>query len=331
MAHYLVTGGAGFIGSHIVEELVRRGERVRILDNICTGKYDNLAPVLDQIELIKGDIRDLETVRAAVQGMDYVLHQAALPSVPRSIADPLTSHEVNATGTLNVLIAARDAQIKRVVYASSSSVYGNSPTLPKHEEMPTNPLSPYAVTKLAGENYCRAFHQVYGVPTVALRYFNVFGPRQDPTSQYSAVIPKFIVAMLRGESPTIYGDGSQSRDFTYVANVVQMNLLACQVDSTIGQVFNAALGGRVSLLDIVGSLNELLGTNIEPQFSAERKGDVMHSQADAYKFQQVAGFDEWVELREGLRHTIEWYANSTCSPPGPTSARPSGCWAGGPR
>lgn len=309
MAHYLVTGGAGFIGSHIVAELVRRGESVRILDNISTGKHDNLASILDQIEIIEGDIRNLETVRGAVQGMDYILHQAALPSVPRSITDPATSHEVNATGTLNVLIAARDAQVKRVVYASSSSVYGNSPTLPKHEEMATNPLSPYAVTKLAGENYCRAFHQVYGVPTVALRYFNVFGPRQDPTSQYSAVIPKFIVAMLYGEPPIIYGDGSQSRDFTYVANVVQMNLLACQVDSAIGQVFNAALGGRVSLLNLVESLNRLLSTSIKPQFSAVRKGDVMHSQADVSKLQQVTGFDAWVELEEGLRRTVEWYAN----------------------
>lgn len=308
MALYLVTGGAGFIGSHIVDELVRREQHVRVLDNFTTGKRENLASVLDRIELVEGDIRDLGTVRNAMQGVDYVLHQAALPSVPRSIADPLASHEVNATGTLNVLIAARDASVRRVVYASSSSVYGNSPTLPKHEGMPTNPLSPYAVSKLAGEEYCRAFYQVYGLPAVALRYFNVFGPRQDPTSQYSAVIPRFIAAMLRGEPPTIYGDGQQSRDFTYVANVVEANLLACKEDAAIGQVFNAALGGRVSLLGLVASLNKVLGSAIEPQFKAARAGDVKHSQADVAKFQQATGFHGQVELKEGLQRTVEWYA-----------------------
>ena len=220
----------------------------------------------------------------------------------------MTSHEVNATGTLNVLIAARDAQVKRVVYASSSSVYGNSPTLPKHEDMPTNPLSPYAVTKLTGENYCRAFYQVHGVPTVALRYFNVFGPHQDPNSQYSAVIPKFITAMLRGEAPTVYGDGKQSRDFTYVANVVHANLLACKIDATIGHVFNAALGGRISLLDLITYLNKILNTGINPQFQAARVGDVKHSQADVSKFWQATGYNELVGLDEGLRRTVEWYA-----------------------
>lgn len=313
MALYLVTGGAGFIGSHIVDELVRREQHVRVLDNFTTGKRENLASVLDRIELVEGDIRDLGTVRNAMQGVDYVLHQAALPSVPRSIADPLASHEVNATGTLNVLIAARDLSVRRVVYASSSSVYGNSPTLPKHEGMPTHPLSPYAVAKLAGEEYCRAFFQVYKVSTVALRYFNVFGPRQDPTSQYSAVIPRFIVAMLQGQAPTIYGDGQQSRDFTYVANVVQANLLACQEDSTSGQVFNAALGRRISLLDLMASLNKVLGTAIEPQFQAARAGDVKHSQADVSKFRQAIGFNDVLGLEEGLRRTVEWYATTIVS------------------
>ena len=309
MAVYLVTGGAGFIGSHLVDELLRREQCVRILDNFSTGKRENLASVIERVELIEGDIRDLDTVRRALHGVDYVLHQAALPSVPRSIADPLASHEVNATGTLNVLIAARDASVRRVVYASSSSVYGNSPTLPKHEGMPTNPLSPYAVAKLAGEEYCRAFFQVYDVPAVALRYFNVFGPRQDPSSPYSAVIAKFITAMLRGEAPTIYGDGTQSRDFTYVANVVQANLLACQEDSIVGQVFNAALGGRISLLGLVASLNKVLGTAIEPQFQAARAGDVKHSQADVSKFREAVGFTGQVELDEGLHRTIKWFGD----------------------
>lgn len=307
MAVYLVTGGAGFIGSHLVDELVRREQHVRVLDNLTTGKRENLAAVLDCVELVEGDIRNLDTVRSAMQGVDYVLHQAALPSVPRSIADPLASHEVNATGTLNVLIAARDASVRRVVYASSSSVYGNSPTLPKHEGMPTNPLSPYAVAKLAGEEYCRAFYQVYDLPTVALRYFNVFGPRQDPTSQYAAVIPRFIVAMLQGQAPTIYGDGQQSRDFTYVANVVHANLLVCQEDATIGQVFNAALGGRISLLGLVASLNKVLGTAIEPQFQAPRAGDVTHSQADVSKLRRATGFDGLVGLEEGLHRIVEWF------------------------
>ena len=310
MATYLVTGGAGFIGSHIVDELVRRGEQVRVLDNLSTGKRENLAAVIERIEFVEGDIRNLETVRGAVQGVDYVMHQAALPSVPRSIADPMTSHEVNATGTLNVLIAARDTQVKRVVYASSSSVYGNSPTLPKHEEMPTNPLSPYAVSKLAGENYCRAFYQVYGVPTVALRYFNVFGPRQDPTSQYSAVIAKFITAMLRGEAPTIYGDGSQSRDFTYVANVVQANLLACECDEANGQVLNIACGERYSLLDLHAELRRILSVKTPPLFAPVRKGDVKHSLAAIELARHGLGYEPEVKWGEGLQRTVEWYGKS---------------------
>ena len=307
MATYLVTGGAGFIGSHIVDELVRRGERVRVLDNFSTGKRANLAATIERIELVEGDIRRLETVRSAVKGVDYVLHQAALPSVPRSVADPLTSHEVNSTGTLNILIAARDAQVRRVVYASSSSVYGNSHTLPKHEELQTNPLSPYAVSKLTGENYCRTFYQVYGVPTVALRYFNVFGPRQDPTSQYSAVIPKFITALLRGERPTIYGDGLQSRDFTYVANVVFANLLACEKDDAVGQAINVGCGQRYTLLDLCRELTDMMGQMVQPIIAPERAGDVKHSLASITRAQQVLRYAPQVEWREGLRRTVHWY------------------------
>mgnify|MGYP000645609329 CR=1 FL=1 len=312
MAMYLVTGGAGFIGSHIVEELLRNGETVRVLDNFSTGTHNNISEYINQIELVEGDICDINTVRYAMQGVDYVLHQAALPSVPRSITDPFTSHEVNATGTLNVLIAARDVSVKRVVCASSSSIYGNSPTLPKVEDMPSNPLSPYAVSKLSAEGYCRVFFQVFGTPTVALRYFNVFGPRQDPTSQYSAVIPRFIIAMLRDEAPIIYGDGLQSRDFTYVTNVVRANLLACKKESAAGQVFNIALGRRISLMELMATLNIVLGSDIKPQFQAPRKGDVVHSQADVSKMQQVIGLDKIVELEEGLQLTVEWYADHIC-------------------
>jgi len=239
-----------------------------------------------------------------MQDVDYVLHQGALPSVPRSVADPATSHEVNVTGTINVLIAARDAGVKRLVYAASSSAYGNSPTLPKREEMPTNPLSPYAVSKLAGEHYCRAFCQVYGLETVCLRYFNVFGPRQDPQSQYAAVIPKFIAMMRRGERPTIYGDGSQSRDFTYVANVVQANLLAAAAPQAAGRVINVACGQRHTLLDLVAALNRLLGTHLEPVFQPDRAGDVKHSLADIAAAKELLGYEVLVPFEEGLERTV---------------------------
>jgi nucleoside-diphosphate-sugar epimerase len=306
VARYLVTGGAGFIGSNIVEELARRGESVRVLDNLLTGKKDNLVGLPSDVEFVEGDIRDLEGLRQAVDRVDYVIHQAALPSVPRSVQSPIESHECNATGTLNVLVAARDAGVKRVVYASSSSVYGNSPTLPKSEDMPTSPMSPYAVNKLAGENYCTAFALVYGLPTVSLRYFNVFGPRQDPTSQYAAVIPAFISHMLKGERPTIYGDGTQSRDFTYVRNVVEANILACTAKRAVGQFMNVALGDRVSLLDLVDKINSILGTNIEPIFEAERPGDVKHSMADIAKAQDLLDFKPLVTFDEGLERTIEY-------------------------
>ena len=306
MSKYLVTGAAGFIGSNIVEELVNRGQEVRALDNLSTGRISNLEPFMPKIELVRGDVTDPETVAAAMAGIDYVLHQAALPSVPRSVEEPFASHEANATGTLNVLIAARDARVKRVVYASSSSAYGNSPALPKQEDMPTSPLSPYAVNKLAGEHYCRVFTLVYGLPTVALRYFNVFGPRQDPTSQYAAVIPAFIKAMLAGKQPVIYGDGQQSRDFTYVSNVVSANLLACERDEASGSAINIACGERITLLDLVSEINRHLGTSIEPRFEPERQGDVKHSLADITRAKELLGYRTVVPFGEGLGKTIEY-------------------------
>jgi UDP-glucose 4-epimerase len=304
---YLVTGGAGFIGSNIVEELVRRGERVRVLDDFSTGKRKNLSAFLDDIELVEGDLRDPSAVRRAVEGVDYVLHQGALPSVQRSIDDPLATHAVNATGTLNLLTAAREAGVKRVVYAASSSVYGDSPTLPKREDMIPRPKSPYAVSKLAGEQYCRACTEVYGLETVCLRYFNVFGPRQDPTSQYSGVIPLFITAMLRGEPPTVHGDGLQSRDFSYVDNVVQANLLAATAPGAIGRVFNVACGERYTLLDMIAALNDILGTQIEPVHTEPRIGDVRHSLADISAAREALGYRVLVGFYDGLRRTVAWY------------------------
>ncbi len=308
MALYLVTGGAGFIGSNIVAALLQRGEGVRVLDNLSTGRVSNVAPFGERIALIEGDLKDLSTVRRAVQDVDYVLHQGALPSVQRSIAAPFDSHATNATGTLNVLIAARDAGVRRVVYASSSSIYGDSPSLPKREDMLPAPRSPYAVSKMAAEQYCRTFPRLFGVETVCLRYFNVFGPRQDPASQYSAVIPRFITAMLAGDSPTIYGDGQQSRDFTHVANVVQANLLAAGAsDDAVGQVFNIACGQRHTLLDLLDALNDILDTHIEPAHEPARTGDVRHSLADIRAAQEVLGYTPEVGFLEGLRQTVEWY------------------------
>jgi len=308
MTTYLVTGGAGFIGSNIVEELVRRGERVRVLDNFSTGKREHITPFLEGVELIEGDLRRLDTVRQAAEGgVDYILHQGAIPSVPRSIDNPLDTDESNVRGTLNLLVAARDAGVKRVVCASSSSVYGDAPTLPKTEEMRPAPLSPYAVSKLAGEYYCQVFYQVYGLETVALRYFNVFGPRQDPTSQYAAVIPKFVTAMLRDEQPVIYGDGEQSRDFSYVTNVVQANLLAATAPGVGGQVFNIACGRRYNVLELVATINRILGTDITPVHSAPRAGDVRHSLADIARAREMLGYQVEVEFKEGLRRLIAWY------------------------
>lgn len=304
MTTYLVTGAAGFIGSNIVEELVKRGATVRALDNLSTGKLENIQPFLDQIDFIEGDLADLDLLREAVSGVDYILHQGALPSVPRSVSDPLLSHESNATGTLKLLIAARDAGVKRVVYASSSSVYGDSPTLPKREEMPTQPLSPYAVNKLAAEEYCKVFTRVYGLPTVSIRYFNVFGPRQDPTSQYAAVIPAFIAAIIAGKRPIIYGDGLQTRDFTYVKNIVLANLLASEAEAADGEAVNVACAERISLLDLMREINTYLGTNVEPIHEEARVGDVKHSLADISKAERLLGYRPAVLFKEGLAETI---------------------------
>ncbi len=306
---YLVTGGAGFIGSNIVEELLKRGEKVRVLDNFSTGKKENLQFAIhyspSTIEIIEGDIRDFKTVCKAIDGIDVVLHQAALPSVPRSIKDPITTNEVNVGGTLNMLKAAVESGVKRLVYASSSSVYGDSPTLPKHEDMIPNPLSPYAVSKLAGEKYCQVFSKVYGLHTVSLRYFNVFGPRQDPDSQYSAVIPKFIKAMISDERPTIYGDGEQSRDFTYVANVVGANLLAAKVQCEPGVVMNCACHGQTTLNELLKEINSILGKNIVPIYVSKRSGDIKHSFASIDKAKDTIGYTPLINFGEGLKKLLE--------------------------
>ena len=307
MTTYLVTGGAGFIGSNIVHELLRRGARVRVLDNFSTGRRENLAGLAGAIELIEGDATDPETARRAAEGVDFVLHQAALPSVPRSVADPLASHAANATATLTLLAAAREAGVKRFVYAGSSSAYGDTPTLPKREAMPPRPLSPYAAGKLAGEHYCQAFWTCYGLETVALRYFNVFGPRQDPASQYAAVIPRFIACLVEGEQPVIYGDGEQSRDFTFVSNVVEANLLACDAPGAPGQVFNVACGERTSLNALLAMLARILGIPAEPRREPPRPGDVKHSQADISRAHEVLGYHPRVSVEEGLRSTVSWH------------------------
>jgi UDP-glucose 4-epimerase len=309
MAVCLVTGGAGFIGSHLVEALVAGGHEVRVLDDFSTGNPDNLAPVQSQIEIIRGDVTDLEVVREATRGAELVFHQAALASVPRSVANPLATHAVCATGTLHVLIAARDAQVRRVVYAASSSAYGDTTTLPKREADKTCPLSPYGVAKLAGEQYCAAFTYVYGLETVRLRYFNVFGPRQPPGGPYAAVIPLFVEAMLAGRRPKIHGDGLQSRDFTYVGDVVQANLLAAAATRVAGKVYNIACGRRTTLLELVRQLNELLGTSIEPLHGEPRPGDVRHSQASISRAQADLGFCPCTDLEQGLRSCIDYFRN----------------------
>jgi len=307
MKTYLVTGGAGFIGSNLVHELLARGHHVRVLDNFSTGRRSNLSDVEGQIDLLEGDLRSSEICRQAMQDVDVVLHQGALPSVQRSVSDPFTSHDTNATATINLLVAARNAGVKRFVYASSSSVYGDSPTMPKQEEMMPRPKSPYAVAKLAGEHYCRVFWELYGLETVCLRYFNVFGPFQDPSSHYSAVIPLFIRAMAAGKAPTIYGDGLQSRDFTFVRNNVHANLLAAAQPNVGGQILNIACGERYSLLDLVAALNQILGTTLVPQFDHSRSGDVKHSLADIRKAQDQLGYTVQVDFMEGLRQTATWY------------------------
>ena len=306
MAHYLVTGGAGFIGSHLAEELLRRGERVRIADSLVTGKRENLAHI-PQAEFVQGDLADIDFARRVLQGVDYVLHQAAIPSVPRSVEDPITSNRANIDASLNVLVAARDAGVRRVVYAGSSSAYGNSPTLPKVETMRTAPLSPYALQKLVAEQYCQMFTQLYGLETVTIRYFNVFGPRQDPSSPYSGVISLFISALAEGRRPNIYGDGEQTRDFTYVANVVDGVLRACQAPDASGEVINVATGGRISLNELFRTVRELTGATVEPTYGEPRAGDVRDSQADIGKARRLLGYEPIVDLAQGLQKTVEWY------------------------
>ena len=306
MAIYLVTGGAGFIGSHLSEELVRRGHTVRVADSLVTGKRRNLEHIAN-VDFREGDLADLPFAQSVVQGCDYVLHQAAIPSVPRSVKDPITSNRANVDATLNVLVAARDAGVKRLVFAGSSSAYGDTPTLPKHEEMGTNPLSPYALQKVIGEQYLQMFTKLYGLETVSIRYFNVFGPRQDPTSPYSGVISVFATALLENRSPTIYGDGGQTRDFTYVANVVDGVLRACEAPGASGHVINVATGGRISLNDLFKEMRTIVGGTVEPTYSDPRAGDVRDSQADISKAKHVLGYEPSVSFEEGLKRTIEWY------------------------
>jgi len=307
---YLVTGGAGFIGSHMVGALLDAGHRVRVVDNFSTGKRENLAHVAGQIDLRPISITNRAALAKAMDGVDYVFHLAALASVPRSVADPLSSNEHNVTGTLNVLLAARDAGVRRVVYAGSSSAYGNVESEYKSEDMLPQPLSPYAVAKLAAEHYCQTFTEVYGLETVTVRYFNVFGPRQDPLSTYAAVIPKFIAAMLDGQPPVVEGDGLQSRDFTYIANVVHGNLLACHTPGVAGETFNIAIGGRISLLEMIDALNAIMGTQIAPVFTVPRPGDVRHSRASIDKARERLGFEPQVSFEDGLRRTVAWYAEN---------------------
>ncbi|MBN1562318.1 MAG: SDR family oxidoreductase [Anaerolineae bacterium] len=307
---YLVTGGAGFIGSHMVDALLKQGHTVRVVDNFSTGHRANLAHNADQIDLHEISITDKDALAKAMQGVDYVFHLAALASVPRSVEDPLSNNEHNVTGTLNVLLTARDAGVKRVVYAGSSSAYGNIDSEFKSEDMTPQPLSPYAVAKLAAEQYCQVFTEVYGLETVTVRYFNVFGPRQDPLSAYAAVIPKFVTMMLDDSPATIEGDGLQSRDFTFIENVVHGNLLACHTAGVAGQVFNIACGDHINLLDMVEMLNKLLGTHLDPVFVAPRAGDVKHSRAAIDKARQMLGYDPVVSFEEGLARTLDWYKNA---------------------
>jgi nucleoside-diphosphate-sugar epimerase len=304
---YLVTGGAGFIGSHIVEALLKSGQKVRVLDNFSTGKRQNIAPFLRDIKLVEGDMRDPDTVSKAVHGVDVIFHEAAVPSVPRSVREPRFTHDVNVNGTLGLLLAAKDCGVSRFVYASSSSAYGDTPTLPKVEEMPPAPLSPYAVQKLMGEYYVRVFYLVYGLPTVALRYFNVFGPRQDPTSEYSAVIPKFITRIMAKNPPLIYGDGAQTRDFTYIDNVVSANMLAVDSNQCLGEVMNISAGQRLDLIELAKTIGGVMGVGIDPVFGPPRDGDIKHSFGDIAKAKRLLGYTVRVDLTEGLSRTVKWY------------------------
>jgi UDP-glucose 4-epimerase len=323
MAHYLVTGGAGFIGSHLAEELVRRGHQTRVADSLVTGQRSNLSHLPD-VQFVEGDLSDTDFARRVVDGCDFVLHQAALPSVPRSVKDPITSNRANVDATLNVLVAARDAGVKRVVFAGSSSAYGNTLTLPKHEAMASNPLSPYALQKVVGEQYLQMFTALYGLETVTIRYFNVFGPRQDPSSQYSGVISLFATALLETRSPTIYGDGEQTRDFTYVANVVDGVLRACEATGASGKVINVATGDRISLNRLFETMKKLIGgeaSGIEPQYASPRAGDVRDSQADISRAKELLGYEPLVSFEDGLRRTVDWYRCQRAKGAAPAPAR----------
>jgi nucleoside-diphosphate-sugar epimerase len=312
MALYLITGVAGFIGSSLARELLRRGERVRGIDNFSTGKKENLADILDEIDFGEANILDPDAMNLACVGVDYVLHQAAIPSVPKSVLDPIGSNRANVDGTVNLLVAARDAKVKRVVYAASSSAYGDTPTLPKHEEMTADPISPYAVAKLAGERYMISFYRCYGLETVSLRYFNIFGPWQDPSSPYSGVLAKFIRQMLNGEQPTIFGDGEQSRDFTYVDNAVEANLLACKAPAqqVAAKVFNVATGRRVTLNETFHLLQKLTSYSGSPIHGPERGGDIKHSLADISLAEKHLGYRPIVNFEDGLQRTVDWYRKS---------------------
>jgi nucleoside-diphosphate-sugar epimerase len=309
---YLVTGGAGFIGSNIVDELIRRGHSVAVLDDLSAGKEENLAEAKNKIDFIQGSVCDLETVERACRGADYVLHLAARTSVPRSVIDPLETNRVNIDGTLNVLVASRDAKAKRVVFAASSSAYGETPTLPKVETMPPSPISPYGVSKLVGELYAQVFGRVYGLENVSLRYFNVFGPRQDPTSQYSGVLSRFIFALLDGTQPVVFGDGEQSRDFTYIDNVVDASLRACEAPGASGMVFNVGTGVRITLNETLGLLGKICGKPAHAKYDPPRPGDILHSQADVDLARKVLGYEPRVDFETGLRRTWEWY-RKTCA------------------
>jgi nucleoside-diphosphate-sugar epimerase len=306
----LVTGGAGFIGSHIAETLIEKGHEVIVLDDLSTGREENLAHLTGRFRFVRGSITDTHLLAEVMPGVQVVFHQAALGSVPRSVEEPRTTHDVNITGTFNVLMAARDAGVQRVVYAASSSAYGDTPTLPKAETMLSRPLSPYAVSKLVGEYYCQVFTRVYGLETVSLRYFNVFGPRQNPHSQYAAVIPKFITAALKGEPLTVFGDGEQSRDFTYIENVVQANLLAMESPHAVGKVYNVACGGRYTLNELIRQLEAVFGRKLEVQYLPPRAGDVKHSEASIEEAQRDLGYRVLVPFEEGLRRTVRWYIDN---------------------
>jgi len=307
MANYLVTGGAGFIGSNIVKILLEKGESVRVVDDLSTGKRKNIEPFLDKIDFIQASLTDYDVCVQTVDAMDYILHQAAIPSVPRSVENPIRSNDANVTATVNLLTAAKNKKIKRLVYAASSSAYGDIRISPKVETLKPQPRSPYAVSKLAGEYYCRAFFECYGLETVSLRYFNVFGPNQDPTSQYSAVIPRFITCILGDKQPPVYGDGAQSRDFTYVENNVLANLLACTAPRAAGEMMNIACGDSTSLLDLIRMINEILGKDVKPVFHPPRSGDVKHSLADIAKAREILGYKTVVPFKEGLKRTVQWY------------------------